>query len=89
MLGLEEAGESCGSAVQTPCNPEYLPGLVSWRHPVHRDRDFLPEDDHGPGCREELQHRCPVHPGEVLDADPGEDVDSLILKERCKIHAGP
>lgn len=60
MLGLEEASESCGSAVQTPCNPEHLPGLLPRLHPVHRDRDFLPEDDHGPGGREELQHRGPV-----------------------------
>lgn len=67
MLGLEEAGEPHGSAVQTPCNPEHLPCLPSRRHPVHRDWDFLPEDDHGPGGQEELQLRGPVRVGEGLD----------------------
>ncbi len=69
MLRVQETGEPYGTAVQALCNPEHLPGLLFLRHPVHRDRDFLPEDDHGQGGREELQYRCPVRVGESLDAD--------------------
>ena len=88
MLCVEAAGKPAGGLVQACRNPEHLTGLLSFRHPVDRGRDFLPEDDHGPGGREELPHRCPVRVGEILDADPGADVDSFVRKERLDIHSG-
>lgn len=88
ILRVQEAGEPDGGIVQALCDPEHFPGLLSLRHPVDRDRNLLSEDDHRPGGREELQHRCPVRPGEGFDADPCVDADSFVLKERLDIHPG-
>jgi len=47
LLHFQATGEPDSSVVQRFCNPEHPPGLLVRRHPVDRDRNFLPKNDYG------------------------------------------